>query len=392
MHVKIAALVGVFGAAAVLLGGCSGGVGSSAPSPQWMHFRMNSTNSGEADASGATGNVKWTYQTGGPIFSTAAIDSNGTIYTGSEDGNLYAFNRDGSVRFTVNVGAGISESGPGIAWNGDVVFGADNHTIYDYSTTYGRMHWTFQTHGVIFSSPAFLSDGTVIMGSYFTLPGVASSGVFDGNVYALDAQTGKKKWAYQTGGAVGSSAAVGLDDTVYIGSNDGYMYALNGQTGKLKWKFNAGGIIESSPLLSRTGVLYFGCKTTNTVYALNASTGAVIWSYVTGNFVVSSPAISRDGATIYIGSWDHYVYALSASTGGLRWKFLTNDLGDSSPVVATDGTIYYGSNDGHVYAINPDGTQKWSVSTGPIVYTSVSVGLDGTVYEGTISGKFYAID
>lgn len=39
----------------------------------------------------AEGSVKWQYQTGGPVMSSPAIDSDGTIYVGSDDKNVYAF-------------------------------------------------------------------------------------------------------------------------------------------------------------------------------------------------------------------------------------------------------------------------------------------------------------
>ena len=379
-------------AVAAALVGCGGGSSNAYVSVvAWPHMRMDPQNNGRALGSGAAGNQKWTYQTGGPIFATAAIGPGNAVYVTSEDGNLYAFEPNGAVRFKINTGTTIEEAGPGIAPDGSVIFGADNHTIYCVNPVTQQIRWTFQTKGIIFSSPSFESDGTVVIGSYFVNPGVATSGPYDGNVYAINLATGKLKWSYQTGSAVGSTAAIGPDNTVYVGSDDYNMYAINGSTGALKWKFATGFVVESSPALSANGILYFGSKDDN-VYALNAATGALIWSYKTGSDVVSSPAISADGSTIYVGSWDHNLYALNAATGAVDWSFATQNLGDPSPVIGSDGTIFYSSNDGHVYAINPNGTQQWAFATDPIVYTSVSVGSDGTIYEGTLTGKFYAIN
>jgi outer membrane protein assembly factor BamB len=355
----------------------------------WTHFRGDSHNTGRAPSRGATGTVAWTFQTGAPIFGTSAIAADGTIYETSLDGHLYGLHPDGTLALKFQAGAGIEEAGPGLAPNGTIVFGADDHKVYDIDRS-GGVFWTFQTSGIIFSSPSFESDGTVIIGSYFANPGVATSGAFDGKVYAIDLYTGKVKWSYQTQSAVGSSAAIGPDNTVYIGSNDGFMYALDGSNGHLKWKFATGGIIESCPALSENGILYFGSKD-NKVYAVNAATGAQVWSYTTGDKVVSSPAITPDGTTIYVGSWDHKLYSFNAATGAVNWTFLTGDLGDPSPIIGTDGTIYYSSNDGHVYAVNPNGTQKWAAAVDPIIYTSVSMAKDGTLYEGTMTGKLFAI-
>ena len=77
---------------------------------------------------------------------------------------------------------------------------------------------------------------------------------------------------------------------------------------------------------------------------------------------------------------------------------------NSSPVIASDGTIYIGSADlggvnGHVYAINPDGTQKWDfIALGP-VHSSAAIAADGTIYIGSdgphrreTTGYLYSID
>src|SRR5262249_38895615 len=47
----------------------------------------------------------------------------------------------------------------------------------------------------------------------------------DGNVYALDAKTGKERWRFHAGGSVISSPTV-VADAVYFGTDDGNLYAL----------------------------------------------------------------------------------------------------------------------------------------------------------------------
>ena len=45
-----------------------------------------------------SGTLKWKYKTGGSIWSSPAIGSDGTIYVGSWDGNLYAINPVGTLK------------------------------------------------------------------------------------------------------------------------------------------------------------------------------------------------------------------------------------------------------------------------------------------------------
>jgi len=234
--------------------------------------------------------------------------------------------------------------------------------------------WTFHTHGEVVSSPAIV-EGVVYIGSN------------DGNLYALDQQTGTKKWAFRTEARVASSPAVdhGL---VYFGSYDGNFYAVDAATGKLRWKFSNAGerryaathlhgslpqgetmpdpfdVYLSSPAVSNN-VVYFGSGDGN-VYALDATTGTMKWKFKTGDVVHASPAIA-DGK-LYIGSWDSYFYALDAATGKELWRFKTgedpdihNQVGIQSSAIVADGIVYFGCRDSNLYALDAaTGKKLWS--------------------------------
>src|SRR4030042_1730312 len=106
--------------------------------------------------------------------------------------------------------------------------------------------------------------------------------------------------------------------------------------------------------------------------------GRLKWSFPTGDsWILSSPALGVDG-TIYVGSRDNHLYAINPD-GSEKWSFATGNIVDSSPAIGADGTIYVGSYDGRLYAVNPNGTQRWSFLTGNIVYSSPAIGADGTI-------------
>jgi outer membrane protein assembly factor BamB len=45
--------------------------------------------------------------------------------------------------------------------------------------------------------------------------------------------------------------------------------------------------------------------------------------------------------------------------------------------------MYFGSNDGFLYALNPDGSLKWRFEIGDkTILSSPAIGNDGTVYMG----------
>jgi outer membrane protein assembly factor BamB len=97
-------------------------------------------------------------------------------------------------------------------------------------------------------------------------------------------------------------------------------------------------------------------------------------------FLLSSPAVVN--GVVYYGSDDGNVYALNASTGAKLWSFATRNKVESSPAVV-NGVVYVGSEDGNVYALNAStGAKLWSFATGSSVDSSPAV-VNGVVYVGS---------
>ena len=281
--------------------------------------------------------------------------------------------------------------------------------VYDAAgvTKLSGVKWQFHTAGEVISSPAVVG-GTIYVGST------------DGNMYAVNRETGKLQWKFDAKSRIASSPAVS-DGIVYFGAYDGSFYAVDAAAGQLKWKFHTGGerrfegkhlhgsqpadevmpdpfdCYLSSPVVWN-GVVYFGSGDGN-VYALNAASGAVNWKFKTGDVVHASPAIA--GGTVFIGSWDSYFYALDAATGKEKWRFKTgedhdtyNQVGIQSSAAVMDGVVYFGCRDSNLYAVDAaTGQKKWAFPTnGSWVITSPAV-ENGKVYFATSdSGLFYELD
>ncbi|ODS39673.1 MAG: hypothetical protein A7315_02965 [Candidatus Altiarchaeales archaeon WOR_SM1_79] len=252
-----------------------------------------------------------------------------------------------------------------------------NHTgqsPYDTSENPGLLKWSFTTGSRVFSSPAIGIDGTIYVGSD------------DYKVYAINPD-GTKKWNFTTGGQVGSSPAIDSECTIYVGSDDTKLYAIN-PDGTEKWSFTTGNIVQSSPAIGSDGTIYVGSDDAK-LYAINPD-GTEKWSFTTNAQVDSSPAIGSDG-TIYISSQDNKLYAINPD-GSEKWSFITGHIMQSSPAIDSDGTIYVGSEDKTLYAINPNGSKKWSFNTGGFIFPSPAISFDGTIYVGSYDYKLYAIN
>ena len=127
------------------------------------------------------------------------------------------------------------------------------------------------------------------------------------------------------------------------------------------------------------------------------------WKFQTSGRVDSPPAVGH--GRIYLTSEDGNVYALNPQ-GVLQWKFRTGGPLRTTPAIGSDGTVYVGgcgpcgstsgSPAGVLYAINPGGQLKWLATianTGEGIdrLSSPTIGADGTIYVSDVGFRVIAI-
>jgi outer membrane protein assembly factor BamB len=226
------------------------------------------------------------------------------------------------------------------------------------------------------------------------------------------------KWTFATNGAIVSSPAV-ASGGVYIGSADGGLYAVDAATGKLRWRFDAYGDVNSSPAVD--GNTVYAVSLDGNLYAIDTATGKQRWAFATQgehrftaagvlgarpsaeimpdpwDFYLSSPTVAA--GVVYFGSGDGHIYAVDARTGVLRWSYKTGNVVHSSPAVS-GGILYAGSWDTYFYALNAaTGELEWKFKTGEDPATHLMTGIpgsaavaNGAVYFGCRDANFYALD
>ncbi|MGA7288387.1 MAG: PQQ-binding-like beta-propeller repeat protein [Terriglobales bacterium] len=282
--------------------------------------------------------------------------------------------------------------------------------------------WLFQTNAEI-NVPTLTSGSTVYIDSS------------DGNLYAVNATTGKVIWTFSgtaTGYAYGGTAQ-GMaisGSTIYVNcqiDNLGGGHAgvcavgLTGKkAGKLLWSwaiYDDGGAVSSGPYngpVVSNGVVVIGEADTASlrvgyIVGLNAKTGAQIWAI--GNcgdggaggggdndcYAPTDYPAAVSGGLVYYGTFypndsNEGVCAVEITTGATAWCAPTGDSG--SPVAVSGNTAYVNTFSGTVYAFNAKtGTQLWKV-TGLDVGNSYNrpAVAKGVVYVGgTYYGQQYAL-
>src|SRR5918996_1555194 len=217
--------------------------------------------------------IKWRFQTQGTLITSPAVDSDGTVFVASMDGKIYALEppKDAGqpvkVRWSFSSGArddkGGFENAPAIDNEGTLYIGGNDGILYALDTKTGKVKWTFdgvarsgyRTYA-IFSSAAIGPDRTVYFGGK------------DGYLYALREQQGffrsgpQVPWRYKLGAGIQSSPLLAADGTVYLGDERGTFHAIrppaSGGSATALWKFSTKGTLISSPALAADGTLYEG--------------------------------------------------------------------------------------------------------------------------------------
>lgn len=337
--------------------------------------------------------ARWRFETGGDVDSSPAIGADGTVYVGSDDGNLYAVEPETGTEIWRFPAGGEIRSSPAVGDDGTIYFGSKN-VLYAVNPR-GVLKWSFNAGDYIFSSPAVSNESRVVY--------VGSS---NGSLYAIS-PTGTLKWQFQTGDKIVSSPAIGYDGietVVYVGSLDRHVYAVAADNGALKWQFETRAEVYGSPAIGADGTVYVGECVTGTAetydfnfFCLNVD-GSKRWQFNGGTGFYSSPAIGGDGV-IYVGAWDGYLFALNP--GGTRnWTVRTSPPSDinSSPAVGANDVIYVGCKDGNFYAfqsqeVSEEGKkQDWVFQTKDIIQSSPVIDADGTIYFGSRDNHLYAIN
>ena len=311
----------------------------------------------------------WSFKTEDEIRGTPTI-SQGSLYIGSYDNNLYALDAaDGKFQWKYPTDGGIV-SRPALV-DGNIYVGSEDKRLHVVSARSGKVVWTYYTNGPIRSSPR-IAEGHVFIGSD------------DSHLHAVNITTGRMAWRFETADPVRSTPFV-MNELVYAGSESGDYYAVDFR-GALKWRFHAKRAFTSSTA-GTPQALYFS-SVDGTLYALDPRNGWAIWRFRLGKASISSPAIVDE--FVFVGASDGFIYGVEAKSSKEIWRFRTEHQVNGSPVIYKD-SLYCGSVDGNLYCLEyRTGRLRWKFGTEGAI-TGTPLVYDDVVYIGSTDHQVYAL-
>jgi outer membrane protein assembly factor BamB len=209
---------------------------------------------------------------------------------------------------------------------------------------------------------------------------------------------------HSTGTSIVATPVLGGNDIVYLGALDGQFYALDAATGSIRWRFPSDGRdpVDGAGFIGADGTVYFSSINAQ-VYAVT-SEGKLRWQLDNGTperrkryspspiYWFEGNVVAGPTGLLYAGSDDFHLYALDPGTGDVRWAFPTGFFIWSAPAFGANGALYFGSFDMRLYALDgATGRLRWSVNTGNLVVACPAVGPEGQIYAGGFDGICWAL-
>ncbi|NII24354.1 PQQ-binding-like beta-propeller repeat protein [Pseudoflavitalea sp. X16] len=332
------------------------------------------------------GRLLWKYATGQPIRSSATVAA-GKVFFGCEDGRVYAldahkgilqwkFATKGERRYDL---WDYYRSSP-VYYKGRLYVGSGDGNVYAIDARNGKELWHYATGDVVHADPA-VSNDTLFIGG------------FDGNFYALHGATGALIWKFKTIGdrffpkGEIQKAALVTKDAVYFGSRDYNIYALNKSTGIGLWNMKEYGSWVIATPMEKGGKLFFGTSDSHAFYSLNNFYGEVQWKARLPLRSYNTP-VAYD-TLIFSGCYDGCLYGFGEKGGQIEWRFQTAGSSrnyftvfDSTGHFRKDFTLY--GNDSITLA-----SEQKIMGLGAILSTPAVKG--GVLYFGSTDGHLYAV-
>jgi outer membrane protein assembly factor BamB len=282
-------------------------------------------------------------------------------------------------RWSRSLGAGVWASP--VARDGVIYLGTVDSRFHAVRGTDGGEEWTWTGSTALYGEALVTEDSVCFVDARSELVCLSRA---NGNLRwrsplhdekAGDAALENKSFTHRT------PVPVLADGVIYAGSADGNLYALEAATGRTLWRHDAGAPIYAGVALCGRAALVAGCFD-GTILTLDRRDGAELRRVRIGGPIVSAPVIAGDIAVV--GSRDYLLYGVSLSRAAVAWKYSYWFSWVESTPRLVDGVAYLGASDfRRVGAFDPaTGRPLWLADVRGLTWGTPVVTAD-MVYAGT---------
>jgi outer membrane protein assembly factor BamB len=312
----------------------------------------------------------------------------GSVYAASPSGQVYKVSAiDGKTQWKAKLNKELVSAGVGVG-NGLVLVGTNQGKVLALGQADGAVSWESVLDSEILASPVI--DGNVV---------VARTG--DGKVYGLSAYDGSRKWTISRQlpklTLRGESRPVLTQGVVFTGFSDGNLAALEAETGRALWDFPitfARGTndidrlsdVDTNPLL--VGDFLYISSYQEVTHALDIKQQKIAWSAEVSSF----HSLAYDAAFLYITDKQGVVHQLDRSNGQKIWSQDALQYFSVSAPISVGPYVLVSEGKGDLYVIRKsDGSLVGKHNLGATTIIGESVVDADTVYFLDSDGSLQSI-
>jgi outer membrane protein assembly factor BamB len=358
-------------AALIALGGVN-----FAAAADWPLIRGDSQATGAvADALPQPLDIAWTYEAEESGFEATASIVDGVVYLGDVDGTFHAVKlADGKKIWTRKFEETGFVAGSAVA-DGRIYCVDYNGMVRCLNAADGELIWEFNTETALYAAPN-VHEGIVLIAAE------------SGQLFALDAATGEKKWEPFTIDQPLRCWPTVVEGRVLVAGCDGKLHLVDVETGKGVDSIDIGGPADGMPAVSG-GRVYF-CTASGVFHAMTIKPLEPVWQYGQRGQGEEIHAAAVTDKAVVLGTHDKRVVALNPASGEPLWTLTLRSRAESSPVIAGNLTIF-GTVRGRLQAVDMKlGREVWQTEVGGRFTASPAIS-DGRVVIGNEDGVLYCI-
>ncbi len=271
------------------------------------------------------------------------VGADGAIYIGTNNGNFYALEPDGRLRWQFKADAGIFTPQLNIDLEGNLYFFDETWTLYSLKPD-GSLRWKMQAP----DGMQFPGQGAVLSADGETIYTIAMKTDPHRIVWLMAfSRAGEEVWRYE------------------LGRGGPIVLPLVDSAGRIYVAFDGAG---ERPEDEKSGLYAF------------SPNGEVIWKYsLTGLRVAGEPTMDHNGQLyVNIGNW---LYSFDYD-GKRRWRVRLGSIPATQALICDANNVVYYMGD-KLYAVNDRGKVEWSVAIGANAFFSSSIGYNNMLFFGT---------
>jgi outer membrane protein assembly factor BamB len=337
---------------------------------------------GDAAATGAVAealphnlDILWTYQAKGSGIDATASIAAGVVYVGDADGTFHAVKLDdGKPVWTRKFEQSGFVAGSAVA-DGRVFCVDMNGMVRCLNAADGATIWEFPTETSLYAAPN-VHEGLVLIAAE------------SGQLFGLDAATGKKKWEPFTIDQPLRCWPTVVQGHALVAGCDGKMHLVDVATGKGAQEIDIGGPADGMPAVLGDKV-YF-CTAAGVFHALTINPLSNVWHYEHKGQGETIHAAAVNDKAVILGTHDKRIVALDPATGEQKWSFTLRARAESSPVIVGD-VAFAATIRGRLHALDMNtGHELWQTDVGGRFSASPAVS-DGRIVVGNEDGTLYCL-